>query len=192
VGVLGTNQVALVVLAALLSIGVGAAAVPLAGPRWALACGLGSLVLLNTIRVPVGQSVPYRWRQALYRSDQTVQQRVPLPAQPLGAPALRVLVEPHLATQPPPFQLETSTPDRTQRWTCPFVAGQQWLLLPLSAMPAADGDAVPVGLRLVGQPSRERDYLVVFAENEASGFLIQLVDGSQPNPAAVRCDPTSG
>ena len=72
------------------------------------------------------------------------------------------------------------------------MAGQQWLLLPLPALPAADGDAVPVGLRLVGQPSRERDYLVVFAENEASGFLIQLVDGSQPDPTAVRCEPTSG
>jgi hypothetical protein len=192
VGALGTHQVALVVLSALLSVCVGAAAVPLAGPRWALACGLGSLVLLNTIRVPVGQSVPYRWRQALYRSDQTVEQRVPLPTQALNAPALRILVEPHLATQPPPFQLETSTPDRTQRWACPFAAGQQWLLLPLPGLPAADGDAVPVGLRLVGQPSRERGYLVVFAENEASGFLIQLADASQPDPTAVRCDPTSG
>jgi hypothetical protein len=192
VGVLGSSQVALVVLAALLSVCVGAAAVPLAGPRWALACGLGSLVLLNAVRIPVGQSVPYRWRQALYRSDQTIQQRVPLPTQPLGAPALRILVEPHLATRPPPFQLETSTPDRTQRWACPFAAGEQWLLLPLPAVPAADGDAVPVGLRLAGQPSRERDYLVVFAQNEASGFLIQLVDGSEPDPAAVRCGPTSG
>jgi hypothetical protein len=175
------HETSLAVLVALVSAGVWAGALPLLGGRAAVGCLVGSLVVLNLIRLPVANSLPYRWRQALYRTDQTIEADVTFDGTS-ATPALRVLAEPHLTSASPSFQLETTTPFGTTVWTCPWRAGQQWLLLPLAA--PVHG-TLPVSLAVVGQPARDGDYVIVFGENEAGGFLIEAGDASQPAGATV-------
>jgi hypothetical protein len=195
------RQVSLAVLACLLSTCLWAAAIPLAGPRRAFVGAVVGLLVLNAIRLPVEPSVPYRWRQALYSTDMAIQESVPIDHAALpSAPALRVLVEPHASSDRPRFRLQSDTPADSTTWTCPFRAGPQWLLLPLPGPLPVDGDVLPVTLRLTGQPGRDGDYLVVFAHNEAGGFLIELVDAGAPqatpgsrdgsSPAGQRDAPT--
>jgi hypothetical protein len=182
VGARAEYQTSLAVLIALVGAGVWAGAVPVLGTRRALVCAVASLVLLNLIRLPVDNSLPYRWRQALYRPDQTVQASVTFDGTNFQAPALRVLAEPHLTSASPSFQVRTSTPLGTTTWSCPWRSGQQWLLLPLPSKPSG---TLPVMLGVAGQPARDGDYVIVFGENEAGGFLIEPGDASQPDRATV-------
>jgi hypothetical protein len=180
--VVGTGapyQTSLAVLITLVTAGVWAGALPLLGARAALGCALASLLLLNLIRLPVSSPLPYRWRQALYRTDETVEADVPFDG---SSDALRVFAEPHLTSATADFQLKTSTPAGTTTWTCPWRSGQQWLLLPLGAAPTG---TLPVTLSVVGQPARDGDYLIVFGENEAGGFLVEPGNTAHPNGATV-------
>ncbi len=179
VGVGAPYQTSLAVLITLITAGVWAGALPLLGARTALGCAVASLLLLNLIRVPVTSPLPYRWRQALYRTDETIEADVPFDG---SSDALRVFAEPHLTSAMPNFRLQTSTPAGTTTWTCPWRSGQQWLLLPVGARPTG---TVPVTLSVVGQPARDGDYLIVFGENEAGGFLVEPGNTAQPNGATV-------
>jgi hypothetical protein len=172
-------QTSLAVLITLITAGVWAGALPLLGPRTAFGCAVASLVFLNLIRVPVGTTLPYRWRQALYRTDEAIEADVRFDG---SSDALRVFAEPHLTSATPRFRLQTSTPDGTTTWTCPWRSGQQWLLLPLGARPTG---TLPVTLSVVGQPARDGDYLIVFGENEAGGFLVEPANRAQPDGATV-------
>ncbi|MBV9357866.1 MAG: hypothetical protein JO023_20335 [Chloroflexi bacterium] len=179
VGAGAPDQTSLAVLVTLIAAGVWAGAVPLLGARAAFRCALASLIFLNLIRVPVTSPLPYRWRQALYRTDETIEAEVPFDG---TSDALRVLAEPHLTSATPGFRLQTSTPVGTSPWTCPWRSGQQWLLVPLGARLTG---TVPVTLRVVGQPARDGDYLIVFGENEAGGFLVEPGNTAQPAGATV-------
>jgi hypothetical protein len=179
VGTGAPYQTSLAVLITLIAAGVWAGALPLLGARVAFGCAVASLLLLNLIRLPVTSPLPYRWRQALYRTDETVEADVPFDG---SSDALRVFAEPHLTSATPGFQLQTSTPAGTTSWACPWRQGQQWLLLPLGTRPTG---TVPVSLSVVGQPARDGDYVIVFGENEAGGFLVEPGNTAQPDGATV-------
>ncbi len=179
VGVGVPYQTSLAVLITLITVGVWAGALPLLGARGAFGCAVASLLLLNLIRLPVSSSLPYRWRQALYRTDETIEADVPFDG---SSDALRILAEPHLTSATPGFLLQTSTPLGTTTWSCPWRLGPQWLLLPLNATPTG---TLPVTLSVVGQPSRDGDYVIVFGENEAGGFLVEPGTSAQPAGATV-------
>jgi hypothetical protein len=179
VGVGAAYQTSLAVLITLITAGVWAGALPVLGARGACGCAIASLLLLNLIRLPVTSTLPYRWRQALYRTDQTIEADVTFDG---SSDALRILAEPYLTSATPAFRLQTSTPLGTTTWTCPWRSGQQWLLLPLNAKPTG---SLPVTLRVVGQPARAGDYLIVFGENEAGGFLVEPGKSAQPDGARV-------
>lgn len=167
-----------------------AAAFLLVGGRGALLIAVVGVAGLSAIQLPVPDRVPYRWRQALYRPDQAIQLHVPVDARHVPAsPALRVLAEPHLVAAQPAFALETEMPLATTRWACPFAAGRQWLELPVPASAIAGKDELPVTLRLTGQPSREGDYLVVYARNESGDFLVELAESAATGPEGptIRC-----
>jgi hypothetical protein len=179
VGMGAPYQTSLAVLITLVTAGAWAGALPLLGARGAFGCAVVSLVFLNLIRVPVGETLPYRWRQALYRTDETIEAYVPFDG---SSDALRVLAEPHLSSATPGFRLQTSTPAGTTTWTCPWRSGQQWLLLPLGATPTGP---LPVTLRVVGQPARDGEYVIVYGRNEAGGFLVEPGNTAQPDGATV-------
>ena len=68
-------------------------------------------------------------------------------------------------------------------WDCPFQRGIHQVGLPLPPS-AVGGD---VRLRLTGSPSREGDYLLVYAASRRGGFLISLVSAAELDQTASAC-----
>jgi len=180
----GAGHVSLAVLIVLVGVCLWAGAFSLLGGRGALLATVVGVAALTMIALPVTPSVPFRWRQALYRTDQTLQARVPVDPRRLpAAPALRVLAEPHLTSAQPAFLLATETPAGATRWECPFAAGRQWLVLPLAPSALVGVTELPVALRLAGQPNRDGDYLMVYSRAEGGNFLVELADATTGDTA---------
>jgi hypothetical protein len=66
----------------------------------------------------------------------------------------------------------------------------QRLALPVPTAAIAGRDAVDIRLHLTGSPSREGDYLLVYASSRKRGFLASVVSAGDIEPNATTC--TSG
>jgi hypothetical protein len=144
-------------LAALLWLGVWLTALMVATPRAGFLIGLAAMLMLDLAAFPPRAVVDFDQREALYRTDQTLT----LPVPP-GTTQLVVLVEPVFDGAQPRFALAG--------WSCPWQRGRQYVALPLST------GTTSVDLRLTGSPSRDGEYLIVYAPV-----------AEQPRGEIVRC-----
>ncbi|HEX8967317.1 MAG TPA: hypothetical protein VF937_05515, partial [Chloroflexota bacterium] len=108
-----------------------------------------------------------------------------------GALALRLLVRPVFDAAQPRFGLAADVNGTALNWTCAFVRGEiQPVALPIP-LEALRGTALAdVSLRLSGSPSRETDYLLVYASSRQGGVLVSLepLAGSAPlEQPATQC-----
>jgi hypothetical protein len=162
----------------LLTAGTWLAARLLAGPRTALLVTLAAVALLNIAALPPRDPPPYDDLEAFYRTDQVLGAQVALPS--AGASTLSLLVQPVFSGAQPRFGLAGDVNGTPVAWSCPLSHGIHWITLPVSVHePSAS-----VQLHLTGSPSRDGDYLIVYASSRQGGYLVypDLTDQS-----ATRC-----
>jgi hypothetical protein len=175
---------------ALLSLPVWLAAALLSTPRRAFFTVLGLAALLDFAGLPVWNAPEYDDREALYRTDQVLNARVPIAAGQ-SRPMLTLLVEPvSSGSAQPAIGLAGAVENTTFAWSCPLQRGIQRLALPISAAALAGRDEVDIRLHLTGSPSREGDYLLVYASSRKRGFLVSVVSAGDVEQDATTC--TSG
>jgi hypothetical protein len=101
---------------------------------------------------------------------------------------LTVLAEPVFPRDKdqPAFGLGANVGGTDLAWNCTFARGVQLFALPLPSSVTTNETSADVRLRLLGSPSRENDYLLVYASSDAGGYLfsIEPVDNSVD---ATRC-----
>jgi len=177
----------------LLSVGAWLAALLLSTPRVAFGVTLAAVALLGLAAAPARYATEYDDRQAFFRTDQVVTAHVPPPANPVGTqaqPLLVLLVEPVFpatATQPQ-FGLAGDVGSAGPlAWDCPFQRGLQHLALPLPAAATPPTASDEVRLHLTGSPSRETDYLLVFASAPRGGYLASVVGPTEVGPGTTVC-----
>ncbi len=181
------------------SVGIGLLTLLLAGAAWAVATTLGAwraalaaplaaVLLLNAARLPTDQATEYEWAEALYRPGQSIQIDFPVPASPTPPATPRVLVEATFSGAEPAFGVETESGGVSTRWRCAFVHGQQWLTLPPGV---TDQSLRKVTLRVIGQPSREGDYLSVYGWDVPGGarYVTRFEEDGSPPAPTTRCSP---
>jgi hypothetical protein len=185
-GVVGDRSAA--VMMALLGLAAWAAAMVLATPRTAFFVTLGLVTLLELAALPARTLTEYDERQAFYQTDQLVATRVsvspPVAEKPL---VLTLLVEPMFGGAQPRFGLAGEVGGASLGWDCRFRHGLQRLALPVPTAVVANAGAVDVRLHLTGSPSRESDYLLVYASSARGGFLVSLVAASDADQGATIC-----
>ena len=84
----------------------------------------------------------------------------------------------------PRFGLAGEVGSAALAWDCAFQRGLQHLALPVPLRWLARD---PFGLHLTGSPTRETDYLLVYASAPRGGFLVSLVGAADVAQATV-CD----
>jgi len=190
-GGLGDRSAILMMM--LLSVGAWLAALLLSTPRVAFGVTLAAVALLGLAAAPARYATEYDDRQAFFRTDQVVTAHVPPPANPVGTqaqPLLVLLVEPVFpatATQPQ-FGLAGDVGSAGPlAWDCPFQRGLQHLALPLPAAATPPTASDEVRLHLTGSPSRETDYLLVFASAPRGGYLASVVGPTEVGPGTTVC-----
>ena len=106
---------------------------------------------------------------------------VSAPAQPM----LVLLVEPVFpaGAAQPRFGLAGEVGGAALAWDCAFQRGLQHLALPV---PPVSG-SLDVRLHLTGSPTRETDYLLVYASAPRGGFLVSLVGAADVAPGTTVC-----
>ena len=190
-GPVGPGRTTLALLVALVGGAVWAGAYTLLGARTACWAALVAVLLLSTAGLPVRRAADYEWAQALYETDQVGRATETLDPANSNARALRVLAEAVFPGERAPYQLQTEIGSQAMTWTCPFVHGRQWLVLPLSPGALAGTSEVPLSFRLAGQPNRDSAYLVLFGSFRLPGIYI-LSFGEPTSPdglAATVCQP---
>ncbi len=189
----GVGDRSAAVMAMLLSVGVWLGALLLSTPRVACLVVLAAVGVLDVAALPVRNVPEYDDRQAFFRTDQVVTARVPTPPSPLGTqapPVLVLLVEPVFPTAEtqPRFGLAGEVGSAGPlAWDCAFLRGLQHLALPVPAAAVSGPASVDVRLHLTGSPSRESDYLLVYASAPRGGFLASIVEAADPGQVGTAC-----
>jgi hypothetical protein len=188
----GVGDRSALVLAALLSVGVWLATLLLSTPRMALLVTLGVLALLDLAALPARNALEYDYREAFFRTDQVVSAQVPTAPGLLGTqvqPMLVLLVEPMFpaGVAQPSFGLAGEVSSAALVWDCAFQRGLQHLALPLPPTAVTGSGQIDVRLRLTGAPTRETDYLLVYASAPRGGFLVSLVGAADVGTGATVC-----
>jgi hypothetical protein len=180
----GVGDRSAMVMTVLFAVAAWLAARLLAGPRAALAALAVVVVLLDMAALPPRNPPEYDDLEALYRTDQQLTLQLTVPAaQDLG---LTVLAQPVFSGQQAPFGLAADVDGSSLAWTCPFQRGVQRLALPVPRG-ALEANVANVQLHLSGTPSRESDYLVVYASSKLGGFVIELQPLISLSPDVTRC-----
>jgi len=185
-GAVGDRSAAVMML--LLGLAAWAAGMVLATPRTAFVVTLGLVALLEVAALPARGVPEYDDRQAFYQTDQVVAAQVS--ASPLVAEkplALTLLVEPIFSQTQPQFGLAGDVGGKAFMWDCAFRHGLQRLALPVPAAAVANAGALDVRLHLTGSPSRETDYLLLYASSARGGFLVSLVNTGDVGQDATTC-----
>ncbi|MGI9145379.1 MAG: hypothetical protein ACR2IK_02330 [Chloroflexota bacterium] len=186
----GVGDRSAMVMAVLLSGGAWLAAMLLCPPRTAFVVTLAAIALLDVAALPARNAPEYDAREAFFRTDQVISARVTNPPDGLGAqaqPSLLLLVEPVFPADAlqPAFGLAGYVGNAPLVWDCAFQRGLQRLALSLPPVaPAAE--LLDIQLHLTGSPSRETDYLLVYASALRGGFIASL--GAANNaPGTAKC-----
>jgi hypothetical protein len=158
------------ILAVLLWLGVWAATLLLAPARAAFFVGIAAMAILDLAALQPRTPVAYDDREVLYRTDQVLARQVTASA---GHTLLLILAEPVFEGVQARFGLAGLIGASSVEWSCPFRHGIQRLALPL---PAPVSGPLDVQLRLTGAPSRETDYLMIFASSAERGPLISVAE----------------
>jgi hypothetical protein len=158
----------------------------LVGPRFALAALVVLVAVFDLAALPQRTPPPYDDLEALYRTDQVLFARLPVSG---DASTLSILVQPVFSNSNsnsdarPRFGLAGEVNSAAYQWTCPFVRGIQTIALPVSV----SGSSADVQLHLTGAPSRDGDYLIVYASAPRGGFVMSL---GSADPGATLCTRT--
>ncbi|MBV9325650.1 MAG: hypothetical protein JO352_17910 [Chloroflexi bacterium] len=187
VGGAGVGDRSAMVMALALSLGAWAAARLLGGPRVAFGVMLAVVALLDLAALPQKNPPAYDDLQAFYRTDQLLSSQVTAPAGTDSGATLTVLAQPMFTDAQPQFGLAGTVNGRPMGWSCAFGHGIQTLALPLPAGIVRPAETADVQLHLSGSPSRESDYLVVYASSQRGGFLVSLVPTSALDSSVTRC-----
>jgi hypothetical protein len=184
----GVGDRSATVMSGLLCVGAWAAARMLGGPRVAFGVTLLVVALLDFAALPQRTPPAYDDLQAFYRTDQVLTSPVAVPPglDPNTA-ALTMLVQPTFAGSQPRFGLAGSVNGAQASWSCAFQPGVQALALPLPSGALRSGPTADVELHLSGTPSRETDYLVVYASSQRGGFILGLAPLASLDARATRC-----
>ena len=166
------------IMLVLLSLGMWAAAWLVSSERVAFISVVVVVCVVNLAALPPRPGPEYDERFAFYRTDQPITASVSASGAP-RTPVLTVLAEPVSQSAQPRFGLAGTVGGAALEWTCPFQAGLQRLALPLPAEIVPANGELDLNLHLTGSPSRETDYLLVYASVQRPGLLFGLVD-SQP------------
>ena len=170
-------------MAVLLAISVWLAARVVGGSRVALAATLACMALFDIAALPARNLVEYDDLQAFYRTDQLLSAHVPVVDQRVTT--LTVMAQPMFSGAQPAFGLAGNVNGAPFQWTCRFERGIQRLALPLPPEALRGVAALDVQLRLTGSPTRESDYLLVYASSGKGGFLIALEAPSGASPCVL-------
>lgn len=158
----------------------------LSGPRAALITILVLVALIDMAALPPRNAPQYDDLQAFYRTDQLISAQLAVP--PTDSAAITLLAQPVFSGSQPTFGLAAEVNGSSMAWTCAFRRGIQSIALPLAQPPA--GSAVAnVQLHLTGTPSRESEYLVVYASSKLGGFVIGLQPQASLDAGVTRCTP---
>ena len=177
-GAVGDRSAA--VMMALLGLSAWAAAMVLATPRTAFFVTLGLVTLLEVAALSARTVTEYDGRQAFYQTDQVLAARISIaPTLDPTPKVLTLLIEPTFSSAQPRFGLAGDVGGTSLTWDCAFRHGLQRLALPVPAAPVANAGALDVRLHLTGSPSRESDYLLVYASSQRGGFLVSLVGSDE-------------
>jgi hypothetical protein len=168
-------------MAVLLAVCAWLAARLVAGPRVAFFVAAALLVLFDVAAVPSRNAPEYDDLQAFYRTDQVLETQLPVPT---ADAVVSVVAQPVFAGAQPRFGLSGQVGGASLQWKCDFRHGIQRLALPL---PRQAMGTIDVKLRLTGSPSRDGDYLIVYASSLRGGFLVSLERTSSLDPSANLC-----
>ena len=186
----GVGDRSAIVMITLLSIGVWVAARRLGGARTAFLAMAALLALLDLAALPTRGAPSYDDLEAFYRTDQVLTAQLALPSAALRSRSavLTLLAQPVYVGAQPAFGLAGEVNGTAVSWRCGFQRGIQQLALPLpSSVLRKARNGLNVRLHLNGAPSRETDYLVVYASSRRGGFLVSLEAASRLGQAASRC-----
>ena len=176
-----------IVMAALLTVGAWLAARLLGGPRTALLVTLALMALFDLAGLPSRSSTDYDDLQAFYSTDQVLAAQLPVPpGAGQATPTLTLLVQPVFAGAQPNFGVAGEVSGVALSWRCAFETGRIGrLALPIPTEALGTGSMADVRLHLTGSPSRESDYLLVYASSHRGGFLISLENGANASQTAA-------
>jgi hypothetical protein len=188
----GVGNRSAIVMATLLSVGAWLAAMLLSTPRTAFLVTLGAVAVFDLAALPASNAPEYDDREAFFRTDQVITAQVRTPPGLVGTQAqamLVLLVEPMFpaSVAQPRFGLAGEVGSAALAWDCAFQRGLQQLALPLPPVAMAGSASVDVRLRLTGSPTRETDYLLVYASAPRGGFLVSLLGAADVAPKATMC-----
>jgi hypothetical protein len=138
------------------------------------------VALLDLAALPQRNMPVYDGREAFFSTDQVLAAQLPVVAAPA---VVTLLAEPVFAGDAPKFGLAGEISGIQLDWDCAFQRGIRQLALPLPST-VVGGD---VRLRLTGSPSRESDYLLVYASSRRGGFLISSVSTAELSRTATTC-----
>lgn len=180
----GVGDRSALVMATLLAVGAWLAARVLTTPRTAFLVMLGGIALLDLAALPARNALEYDYREAFFRTDQVISAQVPAGSSAVAQPMLMLLVEPVFPAGEvqPRFGLAGEVGNATLAWDCTFQRGLQH-----AALPVASAGPLDVRLHLTGSPTRETDYLLVYASAPRGGFLVSLVGAADIAPGTTVC-----
>jgi hypothetical protein len=168
------------IMTVLLSLAAWGATLLLSTPRVAFLITLGLVALLDLAALPAWNVPEYDDREAFFRTDQVLAAQLPVVT---GPAVVTLLVEPVFAGDSPKFGLAGEVGGTSVAWDCAFQRGIHRVALPLPPS-VVGGD---VRLRLTGSPSRESDYLLVYASSRRGGVLVSAVSAAELGQTAPTC-----
>jgi hypothetical protein len=181
----GVGDRSAMVMTALLAVAGWLAARLLAGPRAALLAMVGIVALLDLAALPARNPPEYDDLEAFYRTDQVLTAQLAVPSS--RNLAITVLARPVFDGARAQFGLAGEVNGSPQAWTCAFTRGVQRIALPLSIQGLVG--TADVRLHLSGSPTRESEYLVVYASSKLGGFVLGLQPLASLDPSVTRCSP---
>ena len=182
----GVGDLSATVMAVLLTAGAWAAARLLGGARLALFVVVALMMLFDVAVLPSRNPPEYDDLEALYRTDQQVSVQLPVSTDP-AASVITVLAQPMFQGAQPSFGLFGTVNGTSAIWSCRFAHGIQRLALPIPPASLAGRPTLDVTLAVSGSPSRESDYLVIYASSKRGGPLIALEPLANVSANAADC-----
>ena len=170
------------VMSVLIAAGVWTGTRLLGGARAALIVTAILMALFNLAALPARNPLEYDDLEALYRTDQQLSVRLFSSAE--STQLITVVAQAVFAGARPGFGLGGTINGASVTWDCPFARGVQRLAL---TVPQGTASPVDVALRLTGSPSRESDYLVIYASSKRGGPLITLESSANVGQGAIVC-----
>jgi hypothetical protein len=185
----GVGDRSALVMATLLAAGAWLGALVLSTPRTAFLVTLGVLALLDLAALPARDALEYDYREAFFRPDQLITAQVPGLVSAPSQPMLVLLVEPVFpaGVAQPRFGLAGEVGRAALTWDCTFQRGLQHLALPVPPVAVEGSGSLDVRLHLSGSPTRETDYVLVYASAPRGGFLVSLVGAADLAPTTTVC-----